>query len=66
LIIGCNCVLEDGARLENAILWENVRIGADAKLSNCIISSNTVIDNHRNIINCVVTPSQTAPLSLQR
>jgi mannose-1-phosphate guanylyltransferase len=66
LIIGCNCVLEDGARLENAILWENVRIGADAKLTNCIISSNTVIDNHRDIINCVVTPSQTAPLSLQR
>jgi mannose-1-phosphate guanylyltransferase len=66
LIIGRNCVLEDGARLENTILWENVRIGTDVKLSNCIISSNTVIDSRRDIMNCVVTPSQTAPLSLQR
>jgi mannose-1-phosphate guanylyltransferase len=63
LTIGRDCVIEDGASLENAILWENVHIGSDARLNHCIISSNTVIDNHRDVMNCVVTPSQTAPLS---
>jgi NDP-sugar pyrophosphorylase family protein len=64
--IGHNCILEDGARLENAILWENVHVGAGAMLNSCIISSNTVIENHRDIMNRVVTTSQTAPLSPQR
>jgi mannose-1-phosphate guanylyltransferase len=66
LIIGRNCVLEDGTSLENAILWENVRVGTGARLNSCIISSNTVIENYSDITNCVVTPSQTAPLSPQR
>jgi mannose-1-phosphate guanylyltransferase len=63
--IGRDCVLEEGSRLENAVLWENVHVGTGARLTGCIISSNTVIENHRDITNCVVTPSQTAPLSPQ-
>jgi mannose-1-phosphate guanylyltransferase len=61
-VIGKNCRLEDGASIENAILWDNVSIGAGARLNQCIISSDTVIDSNHDIVNIVVTPSQTAPL----
>jgi mannose-1-phosphate guanylyltransferase len=66
ITIGRDCVLEEGSRLENAVLWENVRVGTGARLSSCIISSNTIVENHRDITNCVLTTSQTAPLSPQR
>ena len=66
VVIGRDCIVEDGARLENAILWDNVRVGAGARLSNCIISSRVIIDIGREIANCVVTPAQSAPLPPQR
>jgi mannose-1-phosphate guanylyltransferase len=62
VVIGRDCRLEDGARIENVILWDNVSIGARSKLSWCVISSNTVIGNSQNIMNSMVTPSQTVPL----
>jgi mannose-1-phosphate guanylyltransferase/phosphomannomutase len=60
--IGRKCVIEDGARLENAILWDSVSIGSNARLDRCIISSHTVIGDNQNIADSVMTPSQTAPL----
>jgi mannose-1-phosphate guanylyltransferase len=64
--IGRNCVIQDGASLENAVLWDNISIGANARLDRCIISSHTVIGDNQDIANIVITPSQTAPLSPQR
>jgi mannose-1-phosphate guanylyltransferase len=61
--IGRDCLVEDGATIENAVLWDSVRVGANARLSQCIISSNTVIGARQDITDCVVTPSQTVPLS---
>jgi mannose-1-phosphate guanylyltransferase len=61
--IGQDCLLEDGASIKNAVLWDNVRVGAGAALDRCIISSNAVIDNKQNVAEGVVTPSQTVPLS---
>ena len=66
VVIGRDCIVEDGARLENSILWDNVQVGASARLSNCIISSRVIIDIGREIANCVVTPAQSAPLPPQR
>ncbi len=64
--IGQNCRLADGASIENAVLWDNVRVGAKARVDRCIISSDTVIGDEQDITNCVITPSQTVPLSKQR
>jgi mannose-1-phosphate guanylyltransferase len=64
--IGRDCVIEDGASLEKAVLWDDINIGANARLNNCIISSHTVIDDNQDITNSVITPSQTVPLSPQR
>jgi NDP-sugar pyrophosphorylase family protein len=64
--LGQNCRLADGASIEDAVLWDNVRVGANARLNRCIISSNTVIGDKQDVMNCVVTPSQTVPLSPQR
>jgi len=62
VVIGRDCRLEDGASIENAILWDNVSIGAGARLKQCVISSNTIIGGNQDVVNCVVTPSQTVPL----
>jgi mannose-1-phosphate guanylyltransferase len=64
--MGRECVIGDGTSLENAVLWDNVSIGANCRLDNCIISSHTVVGDHQDITNRVVTPSQSAPLALQR
>jgi len=65
VVIGRDCRLEDGASVENAVLWDNVTIGAGARLNQCIVSSNVTIGSNREVVNCVVTPSQTVPLFRQ-
>jgi mannose-1-phosphate guanylyltransferase len=60
--IGQDCLLEDGADIQNAVLWDNVRIGAGATLERCIVSSDTAIGKKQNVVDSVATPSQTAPL----
>lgn len=64
--VGRGCFIENGARLENALLWDGVRIGANARLNRCIVSSRTVIPPNECITDTVITPSQVAPLSLPR
>jgi mannose-1-phosphate guanylyltransferase len=66
LTIGRDCVIGDGASLENAVLWDKVNIGTNARLDNCIISSHVVIGDNQDITNRVVTPSESAPLSPHR
>jgi NDP-sugar pyrophosphorylase family protein len=60
--IGRDCILEDGTRLENAILWDGVRVGAGARLNRCIVSSNAIIGMNQDVNGCVVTPLQTVSL----
>ncbi len=63
VVLGSDCLLGDGASIENAVLWNNVRIGANTRLSQCIISSDTSIEPNTRIVDYVVTPSQAVPLS---
>lgn len=63
--IGRDCLLENGASLENTVLWDGVRIGEGARLNRCIVSSNSIIGSHQEMTGCVVTPAQTVPLSLK-
>jgi mannose-1-phosphate guanylyltransferase len=63
VVIGPDCHLEEGVSIANAVLWDNVHIGAHARLSQCIISSHTSIEPNKQIVNRVVTPSQVTALS---
>jgi mannose-1-phosphate guanylyltransferase len=63
-VIGKNCRLNDGAVIENTIIWDGVTIGENARAKGCIISSGTVIPNDQTIENSVVTPAETAAFSL--
>ena len=45
-VIGNNCLIREGARIKNCILWDNVVIENNAELENCIIGNNTVIDKN--------------------
>jgi mannose-1-phosphate guanylyltransferase len=64
VVLGRGCVLNDGACLEQAILWDNVVIGKNARLYQCIIGNDVVIPDNQEIKNCVVTQSRTVPLSV--
>lgn len=48
-VIGNNCVIKRGARLENCIIWDNVVIGENVSLDNSIIASNVKIDANLSI-----------------
>ncbi len=62
VVMGRDCRLGEGAIVENAVLWDNVTVGANARLANCIVTSRAVIDSNREILNSIVTPSNTVPL----
>jgi mannose-1-phosphate guanylyltransferase len=63
VVIGPDCYLEEGANIENAVLWSKVHISANARLRHCIIGSNTSIEPDKQVSGCVVTHSQATPLS---
>jgi NDP-sugar pyrophosphorylase family protein len=62
VVMGHGCRLDDGAVVENAILWDNITIGANASLSNCIVSSRAIIRANQEVNNCIVTTANTVPL----
>ncbi|MGH7384036.1 MAG: NDP-sugar synthase, partial [Candidatus Rokuibacteriota bacterium] len=42
-VLGARCVVGAGARVEGAILWDDVKVGPGAVLRDCIIGSRAVI-----------------------
>jgi len=54
VVIGPGCYLGKGTSIENAILWEDVRIGTGARLKQCILGSNTRVDDNARIIRRVL------------
>jgi mannose-1-phosphate guanylyltransferase len=62
VVIGADGQCDMDTRIENAVLWNNVHIGAGAHVTQCVIASNTSIEPNEQIENCVVTPSEVTPL----
>ncbi len=62
VVIGSDCRLEDGSSVENAVLWHNVSVGANANLKQCIIGNDVMVEPGREIANYAVTLSQSVPL----
>jgi mannose-1-phosphate guanylyltransferase len=62
VVIGKDCHLEDGAVVENSILWDNVTVKANARLSHCVVTSRAVIDGNSELNNRIVTSSKIVPL----
>jgi mannose-1-phosphate guanylyltransferase len=46
VVIGQGCEMNDGAIVENSILWQNIIIGEQAVLKDCIVASNSHIENN--------------------
>jgi len=42
-VLGGNCVVGAGARIEGAILWDDVTVGPGATLRDCIVGAGTRI-----------------------
>jgi mannose-1-phosphate guanylyltransferase len=63
-VIGKNCRLNDGAVIDNSILWDGVAVGENSHVVRCIISSGTVIPAGQEIVNSIVTPAESLVLDL--
>ncbi len=42
-VLGANCVVGEGARIEGAVLWDDVNVGPGAILRDCIVGSHVTI-----------------------
>jgi mannose-1-phosphate guanylyltransferase len=49
------CILDADSRVENSILWENVRLKPRASVSNCIVGSDMTIEG--SWVNTIITRS---------
>jgi mannose-1-phosphate guanylyltransferase len=63
-VIGKDCRLNDGAVVENSVLWDGVTVGENSHINRCIISSGTVIPADQSIEDIIVTPAETVTLNL--
>ena len=54
------CVLEVGSRVENSILWENVRLETGSSVSGCIIGAGLTVTGHH--IDKIITLAGEAPI----
>jgi mannose-1-phosphate guanylyltransferase len=62
VVIGRDCRIEEGAVVENSILWDNINIGSNARLENCIVCSRAVIKPGQEYSNCIITATTAVPL----
>lgn len=58
--IGENSIIEDGAHVENSVIWDNVKISQNARIINSIIGSNTEISTNEIIKNRILVADKTA------
>jgi len=50
-VIGRGCRIEEGSKLENVILWDDVRVTSGCRLKNCIVADGvTVRGDHENTV----------------
>lgn len=64
VVMGRDCLVEEGAVVENAILWDNVTIQTRARLRHCIVCSRAIIESGKEINDSIVTTTQCVPLPL--
>lgn len=47
--IGNNCIVESGAQLRRAVLWEDVYVGSDARLDDCTVCNGTLVKDRATL-----------------
>src|ERR1043165_2029339 len=53
-VAGANCTLARSAKINDAVLWDNVSVGADAQVNKSVLADNVQIPDSAIIENCVV------------
>jgi NDP-sugar pyrophosphorylase family protein len=56
-VIGAGAVVGPGARVEEAVVWERVRIGAGAVLRECVVANDARIGRHATVTGGAVVAS---------
>ncbi len=60
VVIRCDCYVAEGASIEEAVLWNGVRVGTCVSLKQCIIGSDTEIGSNDQLFGRMVTPEHIA------
>jgi len=56
VVIGPDCIIDDGAVLESAVLWHGVTVGAGAVLKKCVVGNDTEVRPQEQVIDRVIPP----------
>jgi NDP-sugar pyrophosphorylase family protein len=54
LIVGANCVINDGATVDHSVLWDNVTVEAGARVRDCVLGEGVRIPPNARIDRAVV------------
>lgn len=55
-IAGADCTFADSAKIDEAVLWDNVRVAAGAQILKSIVADDVQIPANTTLENCVVVP----------
>jgi NDP-sugar pyrophosphorylase family protein len=58
-VLGARCTVGPGARIEGAIVWDDVHVGAGAVLQDCIVGSHVTVGPNARLGFTAVVESHT-------
>jgi mannose-1-phosphate guanylyltransferase len=54
VVIGSGCRIDDGAIIEDSVLWKNITVGRKAALKECIVANNSYIQDNVHMRGAVI------------
>ncbi len=59
VILGDNCVVEEGVSLTNCLVWANSKIGKGSQLTSTVVAGNTTVQPNVRHDKAALVPGQT-------
>ena len=53
VVLGPGCVVEAGARVRDSVLWETVRVEANAQVDRSILAAGVVVPAHDVVVDAM-------------
>lgn len=64
VVLGDNCIVEEGVSLTNCLVWANSKIGKGSQLSNTVVAGNTTVEPNSSHERAALVPQKVEPKKL--
>ncbi|HNB24996.1 MAG TPA: NDP-sugar synthase, partial [Candidatus Melainabacteria bacterium] len=64
VVLGDNCIVEEGVSLTNCLVWANSKIGKGSQLSNTVVAGNTTVEPNSSHERAALVPQRVEPKKL--